>query len=122
MDDPGDAREPEVLKFTINVATTDGAAAERQVVDIGDVPDDKRAQLESSTANARTHLRANVELDVMDDATFLEDLLRSSVGKERASGVDSYTAVFYDQKLSGEPTHRPHIRTAPLSAEYGQHI
>ena len=34
MDDPGDAREPEVLKFTINVATTDGAAAERQVVEI----------------------------------------------------------------------------------------
>ena len=34
MDDPGDAREPEVLKFTINVATTDGAAAERQVVEL----------------------------------------------------------------------------------------
>ena len=35
MDDSGDAREPEVLKFTINAATTDGAAAERQVVDMG---------------------------------------------------------------------------------------
>ena len=35
MDDPGDAREPEVLKFTINVATTDGAAAERQVGAMG---------------------------------------------------------------------------------------
>ena len=109
------------MKFTINVATTDGAAAERQGGEMGGgVPDDKRAQLESSCANARTHLRANVELDVMDDAKFLEDLLRSSVGKERANGVDSYTAVFYDPKLSGEPTHRPNIRTAPLRAEYGK--
>ena len=122
MDDPGDAREPEVLKFTINVATTDGAAAERQGVDIGGVPDDKRAQLESSCANARTHLRANVELEVMDDAKFPEHMPRSSVGKERADGVDSYTAVFYDPKLSGEPTHRPNIRTAPLRAEYGKNI
>ena len=72
MEDPGDGREPEVLKFTLNVATTDGAAAERQVVHMGDVPDEKRAQLDSSCANARTHLRANVELEVMDDATFLE--------------------------------------------------
>ena len=122
MDDPGDAREPEVLKFTINVATTDGAAAERQVVHMGDVPDDKRAQLESSCANARTHLRANVELEVMDDATFLENLLRSSVGKEKSNGEDVYTAVFYDPKLSGEPTHRPNIRTAPLRAECGNNI
>ena len=38
MNDPGDAREPEVLKFTINVATTDVAAAERQVVDMGTFP------------------------------------------------------------------------------------
>ena len=89
---------------------------------MGDVPDEKRAQLESSCANARTHLRANVELEVMDDATFLENLLRSSVGKERANGVDSYTAVFYDPKLSGEPTHRPNIRTAPLRPEYGKTI
>ena len=111
-----------MLKFTLNVATTDGAAAEKQVVSMADVPDDKRAQLESSCANARTHLRANVELEVMDDATFLENLLRSSVGKERANGVDSYTAVFYDPKLSGEPTHRPNIRTAPLRAEYGKNI
>ena len=125
MDDTGDGREPgepEALKFTLNVTTTDGAAAERQVVHMGDVPDEKRAQLESSCANARTHLRANVELDVMGDAKFLENLMRSSVGKERANGVDSYTAVFYDPKLSGEPTHRPNIRTAPLRAECGQNI
>ena len=64
-------------------------------------------------------MRANVELDAMDDA-FLENLMRSSVGKERSNGVDSYTAVFYDPKLSGEPTHRPNIRTAPLRAEYGK--
>ena len=38
MEDPGDGREPEVLKFTLNVATTDGAAAERQVVDRGAFP------------------------------------------------------------------------------------
>ena len=89
----------------------------------GDVPDDKRAQLESACANARTHLRSNVELDAMEDgATVMEKLLRSSVGKERANVVDSYTAVFHDPKLSGEPTHRPNIRTAPLRAEYGHHI
>ena len=120
---PMDEREPgelEELKFTLNVATTDGAAAERQVVNMGDVPDDKRAQLESACANARTHLRSNVELDAMEDgATVMEKLLRSSVGKERANGVDSYTAIFFDPKLSGEPTHRPNIRTAPLRAEYG---
>ena len=29
MDEPGDGREPEVLKFTLNVTTTDGAAAEK---------------------------------------------------------------------------------------------
>ena len=35
MADPGGGREPEVLKCTLNVATTDGAAAERQVVNMG---------------------------------------------------------------------------------------
>ena len=93
-----------MLKFTHNVTTTDGAAAERQVVDMGDVPDDKRAQLESSCANARTHLRANVELEVMDDATFLENLLRSAVGKERANGVDSLHGCLLRPKSSpGSP-------------------
>ena len=69
----------------------------------------------------RSHALAR-ELKVMDDAKFLENLMRSSVGKERANGVDSYTAVFYGPKLSGEPTYRPNIRTAPLRAEYGSHI
>ena len=35
MEDPGEGREPEVLKFTLNVTTADGAAAERQVVEMG---------------------------------------------------------------------------------------
>ena len=38
MEDPGEGREPEVLKFTLNVTTADGAAAERQVVEMGTFP------------------------------------------------------------------------------------
>ena len=114
----GPTLREDTVQFMVPITTSDGVT-NRRLVTMDDVPEQQRAGLASSCENARLHLRAQVELAPYVDEELLGTLLKATAGREQVSPMEpSYTAIFYDPQLSGEPMHRPAIRTAPLRAVY----
>ncbi len=95
---------------------------ERKIISLRSLPDEKQVTVERITSEARTNITAQIQLlpqvrgeQPFDAAAFMAAFLTTPVGNTRGdTAKPTYIAIYYDPKLSGEPSHRPNIRTATV--------
>ena len=107
---------------------------ESRTVKISQVQCEKRIKLETLVRDARTQLKAQLHFVAVDPETEYEHGLGAELMKAAAfqrQGMPShsepelsrYVGIFFDVKLSGEPSHRPNLRVAGLRQEtFSQYV
>ncbi len=128
-DEDKDSEGQDTVQFCIAVAGAEGEENTTKVVNLGDIQEEGRLVVDAILRETRDNLKAQVHFIAQGDPqdgqmhtqflkTPMATFTSNPVPVADKCNTSEHVAVFFDVKLSGEPSHRPGLRVAPLRQEF----
>ncbi len=122
-DEDGNKMEEEQdVQFVVPDKSSKETDATR-VVKLSELKEENQLTINTIIRDTRLQLRAQVQLIPLERDPpykangFLAEVLKAPAATMKNLQPSQFVAIFFDPKLSGEPLHRPGLRTASVRAE-----
>ncbi len=117
-----EAKEEQDVEFVVPDKSGKEAGATK-VVKLSELDDENQIAINTIIRDTRLQLRAQVQFISLERGPpygangFLTEVLKAPAAAMKDLPSSQFVAIFFDPKLSGEPLHRPGLRTASVRAE-----